>query len=467
MPRATDQHSIIGERHPEGALRRLLGPVTIGCVGVGGAIGSGVFATPGEAAKHLQSPWILLSAWMLAGILTLLQTLVTAELATRFPRAGGEYQYLKEAYGPFAAFFFGWSFTIFIVGGGAGTIAAAFGTFAAELMRMNQRWAPPALGCAALITVAAVNSIGLRTGAITQNLLTLLKTLALLAIAVGVWLASGRLTPRPSGAAHWVAGEQPWLAYMLGLLQAFWAYTGATDPAKLAEEVKDVRRSLPLALVTSALALTFVYGVYNYALLCAATPAEMAGRQSVPATIFQAAGWGRVNNLVLAASALICLGAISSVFLANVRVTYALARDGLSFHWLASMSRSQAPTASILVGAALACGFVANRSFAEILQIYFLASTVLFGLSYASLVVFRLRDRRERRGQDPNVYRVPLGIPLAVTLVLVELLIAAGILWSDYRDGSLDSLWTLALLAATAVFYGVWRRLPGGTRASV
>jgi APA family basic amino acid/polyamine antiporter len=443
------------EKNAPDVLRRILGPVSVIAVGVGGAIGSGIFAAPGEVARHLHSPWVILAAWLLAGIITLLQTLVTAELATRFPRAGGEYQYLREAYGEFAAFFFGWSFTVFIVGGGAGTIAAAFGDFAAELVGWHGPWATPVLGCAAIVAVAVVNSMGLKTGAVTQNILTALKTLALLAIAAGACFVSWRTRPVESSAATTSKGFtlEP---FLLALLPAFWSFTGATDSAKLAEEVKDVRRALPKALCGAAVVLTIVYLFYNYALLCALSPSQMAGHRSVPAIIY--ADHPFVSRLILVASGLVCLGAISAVLLANVRVTYALARDGLTFAMLGRMSQNQAPVAAIIVGAVLAAAFVFYRSFEQILRIYFLASTVLFGMTYVSLLIFRRRDHRAGRGFPENVYKAPLGAPVAVLLTGIEAMIGASIITSDIREGGHDSLWTLAFLAGMAAIYFVWKQ---------
>lgn len=440
---------------PGAPLRRILGPVSVACVGVGVAIGSGIFATPGEAAKHLHSPGALLSIWVVAGFVTLLQSFVTAELATRFPRAGGEYQFLREAYGDFAAFFFGWSFTIFIVGGGAGTIAAAFGEFIAELLVMDQPWSAPLFGCAAIAAVTTVNALGLRTGAVTQNLLTFLKTSAVVAIAVGALLMARRAVPAAQAAAP--TGGATLESYLLALLPAFWSYSGANDSAKLAEETRDVNRALPRALLATVTVLTVVYCFYNYALLCAARPDQMAGVRSVPAMIFAPLTGYPVNEMILIASALVCLGALSSTFLANIRVTYAMARDGLTFRALGRMSAKQAPVASLVVGAVLACAFVVNRRFEDILRIYFLASALLFGLTYASMIVFRLRDRREGRAFPSNVFRTPFGMAVAGLLIVIELAIGASIISSDLRTGSRDSLMTLALLTALAVLYVVWK----------
>ncbi|HWL92670.1 MAG TPA: amino acid permease [Phycisphaerae bacterium] len=450
------------------ALRRIVGVTTIACVGVGAAIGSGIFRAPGEIAELVASPWIILGLWIAAGVITLMQCLVTAELATRFPRAGGEYHYLKEAYGEFAAFFFGWSFTIFIIGGGGGTIARQLGDLTASLLQLPPKWATPLFGCASVMAVVGVNCLGLRAGAAAQNALTILKVLAVLGIAAGAMIVASRWSPATAAEApvNSAASGAPSISVLLSaLLLAFWPYTGATDPAKLAEETRDVRRAMPIALIATVLLLAAIYLFYNYALLCAMSPAQMAGKSDVHAIVFGGIGGRRVEVLILLASILICLGALSSVFLANTRVTFALARDGLTFRLLAWMSPSQAPIPSLIFCGVIACGFVLNRRFSEILRIYFMGSTVLFGLAYLSLVVFRMRDRRAGSPFPKSAFRAPCGILMALLLTLLEAAIAGVLLWEDVRSWFLppeqrryDSVLTLAALAGFAAMYFAWKR---------
>ncbi len=443
----------------------MVGATTIACTALGAAIGSGIFRTPGDVAMHIASPWLILLIWLAAGIITLMQSLVTAELATRFPMAGGEYQYLKEAYGRFVAFFFGWSCTIFILGAGAGTVAAAFGDFGAELAGWDAGWASPAIGAAAIVIVVTLNAAGLRTGAVTQNLLTALKTLAVLGIAAGALIAAGGSMP---SAVTTDLAREPLSAHVvfIAALAAFWPYTGATDPARLAEEMHDVQRGMPRALISAVCILTAVYLAYNYALLCALSPDEMAGRADVHAMALSRRFGEGVRVPILLVSMLICAGTLSAMFLANVRVTYAMARDGLAPRRLAAMSRHQSPVASLLLSGLLACAFVANRRFEQILQIYFLAASILFGLTYLSLIVFRLRDERAGTGFPPGVYRAPAGVAMACLLIGFQAAIGASIVWSDVRTwvdedataASYDSVMTLGLLAGLAVFYVVWTR---------
>src|SRR5262245_50570569 len=125
-----------------GSLRRMVGPLTTFLIGMGVAIGTGIFRTPGIAAQQLGSPVWMLLVWVVGGLFVLASGLVSAELATRFPRAGGEYVFLREAYGPLFAFFFGYGYTVFILGGGCGTIAAASGEAAAEVFGIDVAHAP-------------------------------------------------------------------------------------------------------------------------------------------------------------------------------------------------------------------------------------------------------------------------------------------------------------------------------------
>lgn len=442
---------------PSPPLRRLLGPITTALVGIGVAIGSGVFAAPGETASFIASPWVILALWVAGGVITLLQSLVTAELATRLPKAGAEYQYLRAAFGDMAGFVFGWGSTIFVVAGGSATIAAFLGQSAAQLFGLENPYAPPAFGCAAIAAVTLSNALGLRAGAAVQNVLTTLKLMTILAVAVGAFIAAPSLTPRPPVAA----ASDPTLtlsAVMAALLSIFWSYSGATDSAKLAEEVHDPRRDMPRALFGAAGLLTLVYFIFSYALFCAMPPRQMAGRSDVAAAVLSTLHVPAVDRLILVAVILICLGAVSSSLLSNVRITFALARDGLAFRFLAGMSERQSPIASLIAVGLLACVFVASRRFSALLSIYFTASAVFFGLTYISLIVFRLRERRAGRAFPEDAFRAPAGIAVALLCVALQAGIIVNNFYRDVTTHSRDSFYTIAVLFALALLYELWRR---------
>jgi len=436
-------------------LRRLVGAGTALLLGMGVAIGSGILRTPGDVASALPSAgWILL-VWVVGGLIVTVQGLVTAELATRYPEAGGEYVFLREAYGEFVAFFFGWAYTVFIIGGGAAAISLAFGDFACELWSLDPKRAG-VMAAIAIVAVTGVNSIGLRAGAGVQNTLTSVKILALLAIiAVGLVLGDKPwASTNDSGSGQGAVTASPigLQVLLVGLLPVLWSYNGTTDAVKLAEEVKDVRRALPLAVIGSTVALIVIYAGVNVALLRVVPAPEMGGLTSVPgeamSRLFGPAG--RTGMLI--AGMVVCLGSLSSTVLATIRVTFALARDGLTFRILARMSKSQAPVPALWAVAVFSIVLVLNRNFTKVLDIYFFASAILFGLSYASLIVFRWRDREKRR----DVFRCPFGIVLAAFLILFQ----GALAWDIARHNTGDVIYTLGLLGGLAIFYLVWKAFP-------
>lgn len=444
------------------SLRRLVGPVTTFLISLGVAIGSGIFVAPGLVAKQFDAPIAMLLIWVIGGLFSLVSGLVSAELATRFPRAGGEYVYVREAFGEFAAFFFGWGYSVLIIGCGAATIAAATGRASAELVGLDVEVWGPTIGAGAVLAITLLNAIGLKAGASLQNVLTGAKILALLFVAV-VAIGPGHAD------THWLAPirvasqESLGSAFVAAVVPVMFAYAGTTDAAKMAEEIQDVRRDLPRALIGSAFALTALYMAVNVAYMVVLTPAEMAGTHSFVASDLMQRIFGDTGRRVMAfLNLVVFLGALSATILATVRVTFALARDGLTFAFMAKMSRGQAPVPALLVVGGIATLLTYSRTYEQILNIYYLASSVLFGMAYASLIVFRVRERRIQ-APPPNAFRCPLGEWLALLLILFQLYLAAGILESSKRD----SLYTAALLAFFGVLYVIWKRAFHPARTSL
>lgn len=426
-------------------LQRVIGPFTTLLVGVGIAIGSGILRTPGLVATELPSPLFILLAWCIGGLFCLASGLVSAELSTRFPEAGGEYVFLREAYGEAVGFFFGWAFTVFIVGGGVATIGAAAGEAAAAVFGF-EAGAAPYLAATAVALVVGINALGLSAGAGTQNVLTAAKVLALVVVAgLGFLLGS----PGKLSAAIEAAPSVSFAGFLAALPPVLFAYAGTTDTAKLAEEVESPEKAMPRAMVGSALLVTLVYLVVNLSYLFVLSPAEMSGRSFVASDIFSILLGPVGERAMNAISLLVFLGALSSTVLATVRVTFALARDELAPAKLAWISPRQAPVPALLLVGLIAVLFTLFRGFRQILDIYFLASAVLFGLTYLSLFVFRARDRRAGRMAPPGMFRAPWAGLLVFGLIGVQLAIAIDILRTNPRD----ALGAAALVVGLAVAY--------------
>jgi len=434
---------------PHKPLSRVLGPVTALLVGLGVAIGSGILRSPPLVASALGSPLWILGAWTFGGLFVLAQGLVSAELSTRYPEAGGEYVYLREAYGDFVAFFFGWGYSIFIIGGGAATIAAAAGEALGALLGASEGAARP-LAALCVVAVVSINAVGVKAGAGLQNVLTAAKIVALLAVA-GAAVLFGEGHTDFSAPLVLPEGASLVTALVAALPPVLWAYEGTTDAVKLAEEVEDPQRALPRALIGSALSLTALFVLVNLAYLVVLDPKALAASVLPANEVMQALLGEGGQRVMTALSLVIFLGALSATVLATVRVTFALARDGLTFGFMAKISARQAPVPALMVVGGIAVLFTLARGFSQILHIYFLAAAVLFGLAYASLFVFRRRDRA-RGGPPPGVFVAPGGRMLAVLLIAVQCAMGALII----RTSPKDSLYTVGLLAAVAVLYVVW-----------
>ncbi|MEO1335998.1 MAG: amino acid permease, partial [Myxococcota bacterium] len=400
-------------------LKRLLGPTTAFLVGLGVAVGSGIFRTPAPTAAALGSVSGIVLAWIFGGLFVVASGLVTAELATRFPRAGGEYVYLREAYGEFPAFFFGWSYTVFIIGGGAGTIGAACGEVLVQLLSWPEHTAKP-LATAIVVMVVLINVAGLKAGAAWQNALTVIKLAALVGVAA-IGFAAGEA---PLDWSQPVLPAGGAVAFLAALPPVLWAYDGTTDTSKLAEEVADVRRALPRALVGSALTLTVLYVVVNLACLSVLPPASIAQHKFALSAAMGAVLGPAGERGITAISLVVFLGSLSSTLLATVRVTFALGRDGLAPAAFGRMSAAQSPIAAYIAVGTIAALFTWYRGFTEILDIYFLAASILFGLAYGSLIVFRMRDARTG-GFPAYAFRCPGGPVLSLLLIVVQLAFGA------------------------------------------
>jgi len=444
-------------------LRPMIGAGTGILMGAGIAIGSGIFRSAGIVAEHAPSPLYTLGAWLLGGVFAATAGLLIAELSTRYPLVGGDYVYLKVAYGRFVAFFFGWGYTIFVGGCGIATMAAAFGDFGAQLLgRTDAPWLARGLSVGAIVVVTLINLAGLRAGAWTQNVLTLAKLAILGAIVVGaaVWGRSPQWTATAStagAAASGFAGLMRGLGAFSGAMMAVvWCFAGTTDTDKLAQEFHDPRRSMPLVMFGTAATVTGVYLLLNWAFLRVLTPAEMAAAPVVPADVFLRWFGPAGGRLALLLALCVVFGALCSTILPVVRVPFALAQDGLIFRFMGTLSPGQAPTGALIATGLCAAVFAISGAFEDVLAVYTIATGVLFGLVNLSLFVIR---RQEARGLDRgrDYFRCPWGSAISLGLAAFQFLVAVGIAWTDLSEGSGKlALSTLGLFAGISLLYLFW-----------
>jgi basic amino acid/polyamine antiporter, APA family len=408
--------------HSLGELQRRIGLGSAIALVVGEVIGVGIFLTPAGMAKSLGSPLWLLIVWLGMGAVTLCGALCLAELASRFPKAGGGYVYLREAYGPRVAFLFGWMSLLVMDPGLTALFATGLTSYLAYMVEL-----PPlalkAIAVLSILSLAVINIAGVRLGAGVLRVLTVLKLGMLVFLAC--WGFGGRLgdwsnfvpfAERPEGS--------PSLAEALagGLVAAFFSFAGWWDVSKMTGEVREPRRTLPRALVIGVSIVTAAYLLVSAVFLYLVPVEQVTSDQTFAAQAGEVL-FGRVGGVVFSATViLVILGSLTGVIMGAPRVYYAMARDGLFFRAIAAVHpHFGTPARAIALQAGLACALVVSGTFDQILAYFFFAAVLFVELTIAA--VFMLR----RRPIEPADYRAPwypvtplaFLIPIAFVLVLL------------------------------------------------
>jgi APA family basic amino acid/polyamine antiporter len=439
---------------------------------VGGVIGSGIFLKPLLVARALPSEGWIHGCWIGLGLVCLLGSLCYAELGAMLPEAGGQYAFLRESFGRFPAFLYGWCLFLVI---NTGTIAALSVAFADALKSLVPMGGTAYWGVALgmIVALAALNHVGVGVGAAVQSLATSAKVAMLAAIAIGGFVVAGSAGFGSAGAggaeapaamaaaaagSGSVAAEAP--ALIGGLVAAgiaiFWAYEGWYQLPFNAAEMKRPETTLPRALVLGLAILIALYVTVNAAYLALipreemiALPAAIEVPKGAMARIF---GEGGARLLPL----MICLsvfGAANPNFLSTPRAFYAMAKDGLVLRPLMAVHpRFRTPHVAIWSQAIWAAALVVVlKTFRDITDYVVFASLLFYAATAAGVVVLR-----RRRPDAPRPFRCPL-VPL-VPALFVAVLLAVEILTLSTAENRRNALIGLAILAAGVPVYVVLGR---------
>ncbi len=436
------------------SFKKELGRFDTAMVAVGGIIGAGIFINPFVVAQRLDSPTLVLGAWVAGGVIALAGALTFAELGTLFPRAGGHYAYLREAYHPLAGFLYGWGLLLMIEGG---AIAAVGITFAEYTLRLVGRPGVDArlLTALAIIVVAAVNYLGVKPGSRLLNTFVILKLLPL-----GLLIGAGLVLPFPE--PTWsdpiqTTGNSDVLLVAFGaaLIPVMFSYGGWQNANYVAEEMKDPRRDLPVSLLVGTAIVVLVYVLVNKVYLDTLGHGGLAGTET-PASDAAQVLFGDVGDrLITLGIAISTFGFLNLTMLAPTRVYYAMARDGVFPKRLAQLHpRYGTPGLAIIVQSTWAIALVYTGTFGQLVDYVVSADWIFFGAAGASLFVFRKRIPLSER--PDGVFRTP-GYPWVPGLfVAVAVLIVSSVLWTAPKR----SLVGFAILAMGVPAYLYWSR-PG------
>jgi basic amino acid/polyamine antiporter, APA family len=385
----------------------------------GGIIGSSIFLTAKDIAGPLPHPTLFMLVWVMGALISMCAAFAFAELGSMFPDSGGQYVYLREAFGDLVAFLYGWM--LFAVANG-GTIAALSVASAAYLSAIfpaisEQHVVLTAAGITltrthiagliAIVFVTWMNVIGLRKGAVLQNVATWAKFIAMgafvilgLAIGKGNW-GNFSWHGEHAGLTMGLSMNQLISALGIGLIAVFWAYDGWVYITWVAGEVKEPRRNVPRAMVLGIIVVAVVYLAMNMTYIYAMPLSEVAKHETIAAAAAEAMFSPRAANWLSVVIALACFGAMASCTLSGARVYYAMARDGVFFERMAQVHPKWRTPAFSLIGQAVwACLLTVSGRYDQ------LYTYVIYGmvLSY-TLTVIGMFVLRWKRPEIPRPYR--------------------------------------------------------------
>ena len=440
---------------------------------IGLVIGSAVFLVTGGATgvvRLLPSPGLLILGWVAGGILSFAGALVYAELGAALPRAGGQYVFLREAYGDLTGFLYGWTLFAVIHTGSLAALAVGyaryFGLFVPALGTGRVLASVPLFGhalpisagqlnaVAVIVFLSIVNYFGVKEGSLFQGVVTLVKMLSFAGFMIlGVTLGKGSWSHLASGSVAAPDAAAPSFGpgtFILSMVAMLWAYEGWNNITFTAGEIKKPERNLPLSLILGMSAITLVYVGMNLVYLYAMPIGDMYTTETIGEA---AAGrlFGPIGSTLMSLCVLISVfGCISATVISGPRVFYAMAKDGLFFRQIAAVHpRHRTPTRAILWQCLWSSALCLSGSYDQLYTFVIFAAVLFYALAGASVIVLR-----RRHPEWPRPYRT-WGYPVTPILYVGLCVIVLG---NTLVNQPVESGWGLAILACGLPAYFYWRR---------
>jgi APA family basic amino acid/polyamine antiporter len=450
--------------HP--GLKRDLGIWSAVAIVIGTVIGSGIFRVSSTMVIQVGSPGAVFGVWIFGGALSLFGALTYAELAAAMPEAGGEYVYLREAYGPLWGFIYGWTQMWVAKSGSIATIATLFFVYCANFLPGLDRvllTVPLPIGpnfgpldirygqLAAMVLIlglGAVNYAGVKFGGRVQVAVTAVK-LGLIGgiIVIGVQAAQGSVANLASSVPAVPGGAAGFFAALVG---ALWAYDGWNNVSMVSSEIRQPQRSLPRALIAGTAVVIVVYLLTNLAYFRVLPARDVAAAPRVAAEMMQRV-FGSAGAATVSVAAMVSIfAALNGSILSGARVPYAMADDRLFFRSVARVHPVyRTPGVSILALCGWAALLVLSGRFEELYTYVMFASWILYGMTGVAVLVLR-----RTRPDMPRPYRT-VGYPGVPVLFVLG---AAAVVGFTLRQSPRESLLGLAIILAGLPFYFHWRR---------
>lgn len=460
---------------PRVSLVRGLGPLAATSIVVGTVIGTGIFLKTRVMVCNVESPWLVLAAWVVAGLLTLAGALTYAELAAMMPHAGGEYAFIREAYGRRLAFLYGWTqfavaysgaqaakgvgFAIFLNGLVGGALDRT--SFDVDLFGTHIPFGlVQVVALTVIVAATIVNCLAVSIGGRISVVLTTLKIVIVLAVGIGAFVLArgtwGHFALSGAGAAcdGVEASARGGLAgFGAALLGALWAYDGWSNGAVVAGEVRNPQRTLPLALIGGTLIVGALYVFVNLSYFYVLSPLDIGNvspASSVATVVAQRFLGPAAVALMAVAMMISTLGTLHTGTMAGARISYAMAEDGLFFRPLARLNASsRVPVNALVWQCAWSCVLALSGSYDTLTDYVIFAAWIFYGLNATAVLLLR-----RRRPEVERPYRT-LGYPL---VPLVFILVAAWLVVNTFAATPKQALAGLGIIALGLPLSFYWTR---------
>jgi APA family basic amino acid/polyamine antiporter len=438
----------IAETRPE--LPRTLGILDTTAIVIGIVIGSGIFLLPNLIARHLPSANAILAVWIVAGLLSLIGAFAYAELGAMLPATGGQYVYLRAAYGPCCAFVSGWTFMLAVLSGGSAWLAVTFSIYAGYFVPLTPALSK-LLSVALIAVLSAVNYVGVRESAWVQRTFTYLKVAALL-VLIAAGLFAHRAAQQPSAGESGSPRHAISLAdFGFAMAACLMAYNGWSYVSFVAGEVRDPARNLLRSLVIGMGAVAFLYIFTNVAYLRVMTVPQIAASERVGADMATMTLGSLGGTFVSLTVLLSVAGAINGCVLTAARIPFAQARDGMFFARFGRVHpRFQTPGFAIVCGGLWTIVLVLTGSYETLYSYSILAAWVFYTLSVAAVLVLR---RKLPDAERP--YRM-WGYPWSLWLFVG---MSIWFMVNSWVTQPLPSMMALAIISVGVIAYWVWRKM--------
>ena len=426
-----------------------LGVVDASLLVVGSIVGAGIFLVSGAVAGLVHSPAAFLGTWVLGGAVALAGALSNGELGGLFPRSGGEYVYLREAYGPAFGFLSGWTAFWIAFPGSIASLASGLGATVAPMLGLAGDVAPKVIGIAAIVALTSINALGLRPGKWTQNTLSATKL-----AAFAVLLVLGAVVARPSAGGlspFFAPGDRP-AGVATALIPVLFAYSGWNAATYVAGEMRHPRHGLGRALAFGTGACALLYVAVNAVYLRALPLAGLASADNPARAAAEALG-GSAGAAVLSPLVAVCvLSSMQASVLVGPRIYQAMATDGVFFSSLGRVHpRSGAPVTALVAQGAIAVAQLLSGRFDQLVGFTMFAIVAFSTLTVGAVIVLRVR-----RPAAERAFHVP-GYPWVPLFFIV---VNVWMLWNVLtfgEQGPLHALVGLAIVGLGVPAYAAFR----------